>query len=61
MKDIRQLTLEEAETQLKMNLSLIEMLKKNTSLEDIARFREVWVEPLEGLVKELKNTMAITD
>ncbi len=30
MPDIRELTLEEAKRQLKMNLSLIEMLKGNT-------------------------------
>jgi hypothetical protein len=33
MPDIKQLTLAEAERQLKMNLSLIEMLKGNTDLE----------------------------
>lgn len=55
MPDIKQMTLEEAERQLKMNKSLIEMLKGNTELEVIAKFREMWVEPLEGLVKELKH------
>jgi len=53
LSDIKQLTLEEAKTQLRMNLSLIEMLKGNTPIETIALFREHWVEPLERLVKEL--------
>lgn len=54
MPDIKQLTLAEAERQLKMNLSLIEMLKGNTDLEAIARFREIWVEPIQELIRELK-------
>ena len=54
MKDIKQLTLDEAERQLKMNLSLIELLKGNTDLEAIARFREIWVEPIEELIRVLK-------
>ena len=54
MPDIKQLTLAEAERQLKMNLSLIEMLKGNTDLETIARFRGMWVEPIQELIRGLK-------
>jgi hypothetical protein len=35
-----------------MNLSLLEMHKGNTFLEDLANLREQWVEPLERLVRE---------
>jgi hypothetical protein len=55
MSDIKQLTLEEAKNQLRMNLSLIEMLKGNTPIEIIAMFREKWVEPLEELIEELSE------
>jgi hypothetical protein len=55
MSDIRRRTLEESVTQLKMNKSLIEMLKGTTEIEVIARFREIWVDPLEVLVNELKQ------
>lgn len=47
--------LQEAQTELKMNRSLLEMLNGNTALEDIAKLREVWVEPLEQLVATLRN------
>jgi hypothetical protein len=54
MPVIKQLTLEEAERQLTMNLSLIEMLKGNTDVEAIARFREIWVEPIQELIRVLR-------
>ncbi len=55
MSNIKQLTLEEAKTQFKMYASIIEMLKGNTPIETIARFRELWVEPLEELIKNLSE------
>jgi hypothetical protein len=61
MRAIRRLTLLEVERKLKMNNSLIEMLKGNTDLEDIAKFRELWVEPLEALLKELKINQTIAE
>jgi hypothetical protein len=51
----RNLVLSETKTQLKMNQSMLEMLKGNTPLEDLARLRDVWVTPLEELVRELEN------
>ncbi len=53
MSNVKNLTLAEAKNQLRMNRSLYESLKGNTPIEDMARFREVWLEPLEGLIKEL--------
>ena len=55
MPDIKNMTLAEAERQLKMTLSLIAMLKGNTPDEVIANFREEWVEPWEDVVVELKS------
>lgn len=53
--DLKLKAIEKARTQLKMNLSLLEMLKGNTPLEDLAIFREQWVEPLVVLLRELEN------
>jgi hypothetical protein len=36
-----------SQIELTMNLSLLDMLKGNTPLEDLANLREAWVEPLE--------------
>ncbi|HTY58530.1 MAG TPA: hypothetical protein VMF59_06910 [Bacteroidota bacterium] len=47
--------LRQARIELKMNLSLLEMLKGNTQLEDLANFRKEWVEPLKGLVDDLER------
>lgn len=41
--------------ELRMNLSLLEMLKGNTSLEDLANLRARWVEPLERLMAQLQQ------
>jgi hypothetical protein len=38
-----------------MNLSLLEMPKGNTSLEDLANLREEWVEQLERVIAELQR------
>jgi hypothetical protein len=38
-----------------MNLSLLEMLTGNTPLEDLANFREEWIEPLKDLVRKLEG------
>lgn len=40
-----------------MNLSLLDMLNGNTSLEDLANLRELWVEPRENLMKELEDVV----
>jgi hypothetical protein len=45
--------LEEAERRLAMNLSLIAMLKKNTTDEQIAKLRKLWVEPVEEQIRSL--------
>ena len=54
MPDLKQLTLEEAKQQLKMKRSMLEMLKDNTRLDDLANLKELWIEPLERLIKELE-------
>jgi hypothetical protein len=59
MPDIRQLTLEEAKRERKMYLSVIEMLKDNTPVETIARFRELWVEPLQELIQNLSENKPV--
>jgi hypothetical protein len=53
--NLRPEVLRQARIELKMNLSLLEMLKGNTSLSDIANLREEWVEPLKALVRDLEN------
>jgi hypothetical protein len=55
MPDLKQLTLEEAKQQLNMKRSMLEMLKDNTRLGDLANLRELWIEPLERLIKELER------
>lgn len=55
MPDIKQEVLEEAKKQLKMNLSVIDMLKRNTPLWAIAKSRDEWVTPLEKLVHDLSE------
>lgn len=45
--------LKQAKIELRMNLSLLEMLKGNTPLEMLADLREQWVEPLESPIDEL--------
>ena len=56
--ELRAELLEQAKIELRMNLSLIEMLKGNTPLEDLANLREEWIGPLRELVKELEVTPA---
>jgi hypothetical protein len=55
IQELRKMVLEEARSQLKANQSLLRMLEKSTPLEDLARLREVWVEPLEQLVQDLED------
>ncbi|MGB2958232.1 MAG: hypothetical protein WBD30_05055 [Bacteroidota bacterium] len=57
--ELEEMVLEEAKTQLKMNQSMLEMLKGNTPLEDLARLRDEWVAPLEDLVRELESERAV--
>jgi hypothetical protein len=47
--------LKQAKLELKMNLSLIEMLKGNTLLEDLANLREEWIEPLQELIHDIES------
>ena len=56
MPDMKQMTLEEAKQQLKMKRSMLEMLKDNTRLDDLANLRELWTEPLERLIKDLEQS-----
>lgn len=53
--ELKTMVLEETKTQLKMNRSMLEMLEDNTPLEDLARLRDEWVDPLERLAKELQE------
>ena len=55
LRELRAKVLKQAKSELKMNLSLIEMLKGNTPLEDLANLREAWVEPLIKVVSELES------
>jgi hypothetical protein len=52
--DLRSEVLKQARVELRMNLSLLEMLRGNTSLEDLATLREEWVEPLQELIRQLQ-------
>ncbi len=54
----RERVLDEARLQYKMNTSVLEMLKRNTPLEDLARIRDVWVTPIKELINELEAKMA---
>ncbi len=54
---IRSLTLPEARRHLKMNLSILEMLKGNTEPGDLARLRKLWVSPYEERIDELEKAM----
>jgi hypothetical protein len=53
--ELRAEVLKQAKLELKMNLSLIEMLKGNTPLEDLANLRKEWIEPLQGVIDELER------
>ena len=59
--DLRSEVLKQAKIELRMNLSLLEMLKGNTSLDDLANFREDWIHPLEMLVQEIEQSGRQTD
>jgi hypothetical protein len=47
--------LKQAKIELRMNISLLETLKGNTALEDLANLREAWVEPIERLVRDIES------
>jgi hypothetical protein len=53
--ELRSEVLKQAKIELRINRSLIEMLKGNTPLEDLANLRAIWIEPLERLVRELRQ------
>jgi hypothetical protein len=53
--ELRSEVLKQAKIELRMNLSLLEMLKGNTPLKDLANLRERWVEPLDCLIKRLES------
>jgi hypothetical protein len=55
MPSLKSLSLPEARRHLKMNLSILEMLKGNTEPNDLAKLRELWVVPYEDLVHELSG------
>jgi len=55
----RQTVLAEARTQLRMNESMLEMLKGNTPLEELVSLRDVWVTPLEELVREMEGGISL--
>jgi hypothetical protein len=52
---LRSLSLPEARRHLKMNLSILEMLKGNTEPNDLARLRQLWVAPYEEIVVDLEK------
>ena len=54
---LKSLSLSEARRHLKMNLSILEMLKGNTEPGDLARLRKLWVSPYEERIEELEKTM----
>jgi hypothetical protein len=47
--------LEKTKIELRMNLSLLKMLKGNTLRKDLANVRERCFEPLETLVREMQQ------
>jgi hypothetical protein len=53
--ELKSEVLKQAKIELWMNLSLLEMLKGNTPLEDMANLREQWVEPFERIIEELRS------
>jgi hypothetical protein len=53
---LRSLSMTEARRHLKMNLSILEMLKGNTEPNDLARLRQIWVSPHEDLIRDLEET-----
>ena len=55
MPSLKSLSLPEARLHLKMNLSILEMLKGNTEPNDLAKLRELWVVPYEDLVHQLSG------
>jgi hypothetical protein len=55
MPSLKSLSLPEARRHLKMNLSILEMLKGNTEPNDLAKLRELWVVPYEELVQDLSR------
>lgn len=52
---LKSLSLPEARRHLKMNLSMLEMLKGNTDPEDLAVLRRLWIDPFEELITELNE------
>lgn len=58
VSSIKSLTLSDARRHLKMNLSILEMLKGNTEPDDLARLRQLWVVPYEERIQELGGAMA---
>ena len=50
--------LESIKAKLRSAQSMLEMLKGNTTKEDIAKLRKEWVEPVEKEIKELLNVSA---
>lgn len=55
--ELKSEVLTQAKIELKMNLSLIDMLKGNTALEDLANLREECVEPLQNLVEAIETSL----
>jgi len=50
-------SLPEARRHLRMNLSILEMLKGNTEPNDIAKIRQLWILPYEELIQELEERL----
>jgi ribosomal protein S16 len=55
---LRPAVLQQAKIELRMNRSLLEMMKGNTPTEALVQLREEWVTPLERLIAELDNLQA---
>ncbi len=55
ISSLKSLTLPEARRHLKMNLSILEMLKGNTEPRDLAMLRQLWVVPYEDAIEELES------
>jgi hypothetical protein len=51
---LKNLSLSDARRHLKMNLSILEMLKGNTEPGDIDRLRRLWVTPYEEAIQGLE-------
>jgi hypothetical protein len=52
----KSLSLPEARRHLRMNLSILEMLKGNTEPGDLVKLRQLWILPYEEFIRDLETS-----